>query len=60
MLSVVDIMRVNPLESAFIRHRVTTDSKKFKIFMWINVLGMGSYIDFIASLMFLKLAGYMP
>ncbi|ERB65672.1 hypothetical protein N779_08950 [Vibrio coralliilyticus OCN008] len=33
-------MRVNPLESAFIRHQVTTDSKKFKIFMWFNVLGM--------------------
>lgn len=28
----------------FIRHRVTTDSKKFRIFMWVNALGMWSYI----------------
>ncbi|OAJ95132.1 hypothetical protein APB76_07575 [Vibrio bivalvicida] len=28
----------------FIRHRVTTKSTKFKLFMWINALGMWSYI----------------
>ncbi|ANW26667.1 hypothetical protein BA953_21190 [Vibrio coralliilyticus] len=44
----------------FIRHRVTTDSKKFKIFMWVNALGMWSYIILIVSLIFLKLTGYMP
>ncbi|KJY69977.1 hypothetical protein TW78_17150 [Vibrio coralliilyticus] len=44
----------------FIRHRVTTDSKKFKIFMWVNALGMWSYIILIVSLIFLKFTGYMP
>ncbi len=28
----------------FIRHREQTDSKKFKAFMWVNALGMWSYI----------------
>ena len=28
----------------FIRHREQTDSKKFKLFMWVNALGMWSYI----------------
>ncbi|TCT66770.1 hypothetical protein [Vibrio crassostreae] len=28
----------------FIRKRVTTDSVKFKVFMWVNALGIWSYI----------------
>lgn len=28
----------------FIRKRASTDSKKFKVFMWWNALGMWSYI----------------
>ena len=28
----------------FIRKRATTDSIKFKVFMWVNALGMWSYI----------------
>lgn len=28
----------------FIRKRSTTDSKKFKLFMWFNALGIWSYI----------------
>ncbi|TKF22427.1 hypothetical protein FCV50_23600 [Vibrio kanaloae] len=44
----------------FIRKRVTTDSVKFKVFMWVNALGMWSWIVLILSLIFLKLTGYMP
>ncbi|CAH0538568.1 hypothetical protein [Vibrio marisflavi] len=28
----------------FIRKRATTDSKKFKVFMWVNTMGVWSYI----------------
>ena len=28
----------------FIRRRSTTDSKKFQLFMWVNALGIWSYI----------------
>ena len=28
----------------FIRWRSTTDSKKFKVFMWVNAVGIWSYI----------------
>jgi hypothetical protein len=28
----------------FIRHRATTDSVKFKVFMWLNTLGFWSWI----------------
>lgn len=38
----------------FIRKRVTTDSIKFKIFMWVNVLGVWSYILFIFCLLMAK------
>ncbi|MGR6838833.1 hypothetical protein ACU5DF_06840 [Aliivibrio wodanis] len=31
----------------FIRKRITTDSMKFKVFMWVNALGVWSYILFI-------------
>ena len=31
----------------FIRKRVTTNSTKFKVFMWVNALGMWSYIGVI-------------
>ncbi len=31
----------------FIRKRATTDSKKFKVFMWVNALGMWSWIGMI-------------
>lgn len=44
----------------FIRKRATTDSTKFKIFMWVNALGMWSWIIVIICLVVLKLTGYMP
>ncbi|MEF1286079.1 MULTISPECIES: hypothetical protein [unclassified Vibrio] len=44
----------------FIRHREQTDSKKFKGFMWINALGMWSYIVLALSLTLLKFTGYIP
>ena len=44
----------------FIRKRVTTESKKFKVFMWVNALGMWSWIVLILSVILLKLTGYMP
>ncbi|OAJ95292.1 hypothetical protein APB76_07570 [Vibrio bivalvicida] len=28
----------------FIRKRVTSESKKFKVFMWVNALGMWSWV----------------
>ncbi|MFM2625801.1 hypothetical protein [Vibrio owensii] len=31
----------------FIRKRITTNSTKFKVFMWVNALGMWSYIGVI-------------
>ena len=43
----------------FIRKRATTDSIKFKFFMWVNALGMWSWIVLILSLIFLKFTGYM-
>ncbi|WP_045500552.1 hypothetical protein [Vibrio hyugaensis] len=44
----------------FIRKRSTTESKKFKVFMWVNALGMWSWIVLALSVIFLKLTGYMP
>ncbi|MGF1805858.1 hypothetical protein L4C31_11475 [Aliivibrio sifiae] len=44
----------------FIRKRVTTESKKFKAFMWFNALGIWSYVVLALSLTLLKLTGYMP
>lgn len=38
----------------FIRKRVTTDSIKFKVFMWVNALGVWSYILFIFCLLMAK------
>jgi len=39
----------------FIRKRASTNSKKFKIFMWVNALGMWSFI-FSGVLMILAVA----
>lgn len=39
----------------FIRKRATTDSVKFKVFMWVNALGMWSCIVLLLSLVFLKM-----
>ena len=44
----------------FIRKRATTKSTKFKVFMWVNALGMWSCIVLILSLIFLKFTGYIP
>ncbi|PMM06918.1 hypothetical protein BCT63_06185 [Vibrio kanaloae] len=44
----------------FIRKRVTTDSIKFKLFMWVNALGMWSWIVLGLSMIFSKMTGYMP
>lgn len=43
----------------FIRKRATTDSIKFKVFMWVNALGMWSWIVLILSVILLKFTGYM-
>ena len=43
----------------FIRKRATTDSIKFKIFMWVNAFGMWSWIVLILSVILLKFTGYM-
>ena len=39
----------------FIRKRATTESIKFKVFMWVNALGMWSYIVLTLSFFSLKL-----
>lgn len=44
----------------FIRKRSTTKLIKFKIFMWVNALGVWSWIVLALSLISLKLTGYMP
>ncbi|USD33959.1 MULTISPECIES: hypothetical protein [Vibrio] len=44
----------------FIRKRSTTKSIKFKVFMWVNALGMWSCIILILNLIFLKLTGFIP
>ena len=44
----------------FIRYRVTTKSKKFKVFMWVNTIGFWSWIILGLSVILLKLTGYMP
>ncbi|MEF1283945.1 MULTISPECIES: hypothetical protein [unclassified Vibrio] len=41
----------------FIRKRSTTKSTKFKVFMWVNALGMWSYIGIIFSTFIEKLLG---
>lgn len=44
----------------FIHKRATTDSLKFKVFMWVNALGVWSYIVLALCLTLLKFTGYMP
>ena len=39
----------------FIRRRSTTDSKKFKAFMWVNAVGMWSYILFVGLMLIGKM-----
>ncbi|MDD9200689.1 hypothetical protein GNP80_00180 [Aliivibrio fischeri] len=38
----------------FIRKRVTVDSTKFKVVMWVNALGMWCYIILLISMIFFK------
>ncbi|RZP96109.1 hypothetical protein D8T65_23525 [Vibrio vulnificus] len=41
----------------FIRKRSTIHSKKFRLFMWVNALGMWSWVGTIIFVVFAKLVG---
>ena len=41
----------------FIHKRATTDSVKFKVFMWVNALGVWSWIGLICSVLLAKWVG---
>jgi len=43
----------------FIRYRVKTKSKKFRMFMWVNSIGFWSYIGMTLVLILAKLLGIM-
>ncbi|KXF83371.1 hypothetical protein [Enterovibrio coralii] len=44
----------------FIKKRVTTQSKKFRLFMWINCLGMWSLVGTTFFVCLAKLLGIIP
>lgn len=41
----------------FIRHRATTNSIKFRVFMWVNALGFWSWIIFLLLVFITKMMG---
>ena len=44
----------------FIRNRANTDSRKFKFFMWINALGMWSWVGVFVCVTLAKYLGIKP